>query len=417
MGIKIAMHKIAGVVALLACVCLIHTGEALPLQMSDTVSLVEAAEKPQETEAQQEANDLNAVEAAEKEVEATKMGRTSHPTELQKPTPMHGDDKTDEQVDRMVHEVTNDGGKIDHHDEDTMDSDAITLHAQMRQSRDKPNAEGILKPGQKGFLLQQVQGPVKSFDKTMSDINHKLQRKWSDERQNAYQHAEAARLARQASNAVGRMAEEVSTEAEENAQKKAAAVAECQMKLEQATDEADKMMIAKECNQALQAKNKAYEEASEAMSASNKAIVSAGQNAGKIVGAARVEEDGVSDLIAAENAAQAAKLRLQTHDREAKKDEEIMKNRLKLEANTHALMQKAKEQEEAAQDAYDLRVATAEQAPPPRPAVPRQPAPEQLDDADKKAMNSALGIPTTSELRAEKAKLAQDVRDAKAGVN
>merc|ERR1712196_477600 len=389
MGIKIAMHKIAGVVVLLACVCLIHTGEALPLQMSDTVSLVEATEKPHETEAQQEANDLNAVEAAEKEVEATKMGRTSYPTEVQKPTPMHGDDKTDKQVDRMVHEVTNDGGKIDHHDEDTMDSDAITLHAQMSQSRDKPKA----------------------------DINHKLQRKWSDERQNAYQHAEAATLARQASNAVGKMAEEVSTEAEENAQKKAAAVAECQMKLEQATAEADTVMIAKECNQALQAKKKAYEEASEAMSASNKAIVSAGQNAGKIVGAARVEEDGVSDLIAAENAAQAAKLRLQTHDREAKKDEEIMKNRLKLEANTHALMQKAKMQEEAAQDAYDLRVATAEQAPPPRAAVPRQPAPEQLDDADKKAMNSALGIPTTSELRAEKAKLAQDVRDAKAGVN
>jgi len=419
------MAKIAAAAVLLAWVCLIHSSEALPLQMSDTVSLVQAAEKP-ESLAQQEKSDESAVAVAEKEVELAKQGRNTQQTQLQPPTPMHGDDKEDKAVDRMVHEVTNSGGKIDH-DESTRDSDGVAMHAQEGTPRDKPDRNGLLKPGQKGFLLQQVTGPVKPFAKTMADINHKLQRKWQDKRQMAYQHEEAATLARQASRAVGRMAEEVGTEAEENAQHKAAAAAECAMKLKSTSDEEEKSVIAKECKEALAAKEKAYQEAADAMSASNKAIQQAGENAGRIVGDAGLHEDGTSDLLKAEKAAAGAKLQLEMHDREAKKDEAIMKQRMKLEADTHALMQRAQIQEDAAQDAYDLKMAKAEAAPPPAAASPREPRPERLNSAEAKAMNSALNLPTTAtagkedgttrQLKQEKDELRGALLDIKSGKN
>merc|ERR1712160_213080 len=81
-----------------------------------------------------------------------------------------------------------------------------------------PAKDGSLKPGQKGFLTQMINGKPKSFKETMAAINNKISKKEIKDRRGAYDHHHAAHLARLASDAVADMAQEVGREADENAE-------------------------------------------------------------------------------------------------------------------------------------------------------------------------------------------------------
>jgi len=258
-------------------------------------------------------------------------------------------------------------------------TDAKVLHAMPAQMSDKPDAIGNLKPGQKGFLRQQIEGRVTPFKETMARINHKLHRKWTAQRNTAYAHDEAARLAADASNAVSQMAHEVGSEAEENAEHKAALAATCAEEMMSITDKEAKALKAKQCEQLLDAKRKAYDEAADAMSASTKAIDAAGAREGEVAGMAGVHADGTSRLVTAENNAIGAKLLLQNFEKEQKTDDAIAARRLKQKQENARLIAHANSLEEQAQDNFDADRAKEDSKPPPAPfVVPRLPQ-EQPD--------------------------------------
>jgi len=367
----VTMAKVTGLAVLLAWVCLIHSIEALPVQ-SDSASLSNAEPEPNTINAEE-----NAVEAARKELDDVKAGRNSPDTQMKTPPKPAGSSTS---FDRMPNEIVQ-GGDTENDDLVT-DSDAVSMHAQNMKDKDKPSQDGRLKPGQKGFLEQQITGPHEDFKETMEKIDRKLHLKHQKEREEGYQASETARMATEASQAVGAMAQEVRTESMQNAEAKAAQAADCGTVLKSISDDEEREMKAKECKEAVDVKKKSYAEAAEAMAASEKAIDAAGDNEGKILGLAGLHQDGTMKLLQAQKAAVGAKLKLKEFEKESKTDMEILAERQKLEAQTNQLMERAQKQEQAAQDSYDLRMAKAEAAPPPRETA------AQLSPAQSAQLNS-----------------------------
>jgi hypothetical protein len=337
-------------------VCLIHSIEALPVQ-GDSASLSNSDPESVNTINEEE----KSVEAARKQLDAVKAGRNSPDTQMQTPPNPAG---SSTQPDRMPNEIVQGGGV--ENDDLVTDTDAMSMHAQTMRESDKPSQDGRLKPGQKGFFRQQVTGGHESFKTTMEKIDRKLHLKHQKERQEGYQSSETAKMATEASQAVGAMAQEVQKESMTNAEHKASQAAECAIKLKSTSDEEEKELIAKECQELLDQKKKAYAEAADAMAASEKAIDAAGNNEGKILGRAGLHQDGTMKLLQAQKAATGAKLKLKEFESESAKDMKILAERQRLEANTKQLMERAQQQEQQAQDSYDLRMAQAEAAPPPR---------------------------------------------------
>lgn len=265
----------------------------------------------------------------------------------------------------------------------SLQTNSVPIHAQGAKQSDKPDKNGNLIPGQKGYLTQQIEGPVTPFEKTMSDINHKLHRKRTAIREIAYNHDLAARLAADASKAVGNMAHEVSSEANENAESKAAAAAQCAEELQSMTDPAEKGMKAKECEAMLDQKEKAYNEAADAQAASTKAVDAAGARQGEVAGMAGVHADGTSRLVTAENNAIGAKLLLANFVKEQKTDDMIAARRARQKATNRRLIEHANSLEERAQDAFDANVAKEDSAPPPRATRAARLPQEQPDETSR----------------------------------
>jgi len=178
-----------------------------------------------------------------------------------------------------------------------------------------PTKDGSLKPGQKGFLTQMINGKPKSFKETMAAINLKISKKEVSDRLRAYNHHHAAQLARRASDAVADMAQEVGREADENAEQKAADYADCVLRLGSATDPSERLSLQKECLESQKAKNMAYEEAANAVSASSKAVESAGENEGAVIADANLNTDATQDLLNAQKDALGAKMHLAAYDK------------------------------------------------------------------------------------------------------
>ena len=178
-----------------------------------------------------------------------------------------------------------------------------------------PAKDGSLKPGQKGFLTQMINGKPKSFKETMAAINNKISKKEIKDRRGAYDHHHAAHLARLASDAVADMAQEVGREADENAEQKAADYSDCVLRLGSATDPNERLSLQKECLESKKAKNMAYEEAANAVSASSKAVESAGENEGAVIADANLNTDATQELLNAQKEALGAKMHLEAYDK------------------------------------------------------------------------------------------------------
>jgi hypothetical protein len=364
----------AALAVLFACACMMQSSEAVPIRGSDVVSLGEPGSSEPVVVSQQSA-DIAAVNQAEKEVEAVtlpvlaKAPPAPVAQESQAPLSVVGPDVPAAGVNKMVADIT-----------EPTRTDAKVLHALPVQVSDAPDANGNLKPGQKGYLAQQIEGRVVPFKETMAAINHRLHRKWTEERNSAYAHDEAARLAADASQAVGNMAHEVGTEAEENAEHKAALAAQCAQDMMSITDKDAKSLKAKECEQLLDAKRRAYDEAADAMSASTKAIDAAGAREGEIAGMAGVHADGTSRLVVAENNAIGAKLLLKNFEKEEKTDDAIAERRLKAKLENERLIAHANSLEQQAQDNFDADQAADDAKPPPAPLVVAR-LPQEKPDA------------------------------------
>jgi hypothetical protein len=307
--------RIAAFAVLFAWVCIIHSGEAVPIR---------AANLDSEDAASSKAAELAAIE---KQVEAVGSSNEISPSETQE------------------HEIKSGVAKVN----------SVT-------------GSKRLSPGDPGYLQQQIEGPDRTFKQVMTQINKHLRRKALNERNSAYAHAEAATLAREASRAVGAMAREVSSDAEQTAEEKAAAASECTSKLAMVTDEAEKARLAKECKARIEAKKAAYDEAAQAEQASTSAIDAAGAREGEVKGLAGFYQDGTSKLIHAKNAAQAAQIKLKSFEKQMAIDAQISQRRLRQDREARMLQNKYQQAEQAAQDRYDLRVAKDELKDPP-PAI------------------------------------------------
>jgi len=221
---------------------------------------------------------------------------------------------------------------------------------------------GILKPGDTGYLAALIKGPPKSYQQAMQMIDKQLARKRMDKRQVAYDHEHAARLARVASDAVADMAQEVGAEAEENAQRVANEEEDCVQEMRSASGEDERRHKVKECKKKEADKKKAYAEVAQAESASNLAVKYAGDNEGKVRAEASLYADGTSAELAAQKAADLAKMKLKEFETETEVDNKIEAHRLEAKRVREQEVAAAKAKAQAAQEEYDAKQFSTEQA-------------------------------------------------------
>jgi len=210
-----------GLAVLCASVCVLHGADAIPANGGDVVELLSV-----EPSAQQE------VIAAEKAVKDISLGKSPNkPSKTAASIPgvsdiyKDRDRKYPRPVRRSAYGET--PLNINH---------------------------GVLKPGDRGFLEEQMKGPPKTYEAAVDRIDRALKEKRVKKRMIAYKHEHVARLARAAGNAVADMAQEVQKEAAEHAERLAADAAECAQELASTADPDKKKLLVKACKEKADAK-------------------------------------------------------------------------------------------------------------------------------------------------------------------
>eukprot|EP00657_Telonema_sp_P-1_P003328 TRINITY_DN18105_c0_g1_i1.p1 TRINITY_DN18105_c0_g1~~TRINITY_DN18105_c0_g1_i1.p1 ORF type:complete len:229 (-),score=58.84 TRINITY_DN18105_c0_g1_i1:84-770(-) len=225
----------------------------------------------------------------------------------------------------------------------------------------------------------------------MTDIQHKLDRRSRIKRAKAYLTESAYRAAKDASRAVGKMAQEVSAEAEDNAERKAAAATECSLQLTGEKDPAKKSYLAKKCAGLLDAKKQAYAEATNAMRAAETAIKAAGEKEGEVRADASFHQDGTGEATQAENEASAARVRLLNFESERKRDDAYRAQMVIHEKNSREMQSNFERLEQRLKDKQDKQEADEENKAAPPAAPVRRISLPQPDAASRIRMPKADG--------------------------
>jgi len=285
------MVRIVALGVLCAWVCVLHSSEAVPTPVADVVSLASIDERRSQPSPAE-----NAIEEANEDLRKAGQKRRSYT-----PKP-----------------------------------------ASFKESPNMPpKRDGTLRPGEIGYLAQMIRGPTKTFQQTMDEIDDHLKAKRIRARTRAYQHQQAEVLAQKAADAVANMAQEVGTEADENAEERQADAAKCATDLhnaDKAGGAAQKELEAKCAKLHLEAL-KAMDETTQATSAADKAVEQAGHNQGLTIAEFEMHKDPTSYEIDAQNAADAAAAHLKTSDEQAKLAQAIRSERHQRKLRNDAKME------------------------------------------------------------------------------